>query len=1263
MSLKGRPINLTLMTVGGTTRQLQTQEYPLVIYDENDNGVEIQVIGIERISSTICSADIKGLCNIFGLDEQQVRRPVEGEIDVLIGLQYAAYHPVPVQTHDHLILYSNRFGKVIGGSHPKMREKTSVDELCAQARTSVSMHVQHDNVEAFFEIESLGINCTPRCGACACKKCHPGGKAMSLNDERELKMIEEKIKFNLSTGRWMIEEYPWIRDPRELRNNRKVAIAKLHATEKRLSSKPDYQEVYSSQIQDMLDRKVARKISQEELDNYAGPQFYLAHHAVSKPDSKSTPVRIVFDCAAQYMGLSLNDCLAKGPSLLNVLFGVLLRFRQNRVAFIGDIRKMYHSIDIGIQDQMVHLFVWRNCVTSQAIETYAMTAVNMGDRPSATIAQVALRKTAEAASDAYPESTGIIVSNAYMDDISASANDSEEARLRMAEIDCILRAKGFVIKEWITNLQNACNDPTNSNPTVPVGEDKTANIEGVLGLRWDVVSDVLQFKFKASLDAPEKLTKRYVLSIANSIYDPIGLLTPFTVKVKIILRSIWAHEPKLGWDCPLPKPIEREWMELLRQIPLLTTLTFQRALTPPRATGQPTLLIFCDGSMHAYGMAAYVRWRLEDGTYESRLVMARSRIAPLKTIDIVRIELCGAVLGARARVTIQREMKFRFEKVILLTDSEIVHAMIRKQSYGYNTFAANRIGEIQSSSHVDEWAWVPGKSNAADVVTRGCYPLEMQQDTVWQKGPDFLQRAESEWPIKFEVHKDVQLPEQKGQFTGSISTNCAAESLASRIDMCRFSRWMRLVRVTAWIRLLYIKFRGDCPRVDSEITSEDIQAAELFWVREAQSTINVAQFYKFKPVIEDGVIEVGGRTERWMASTWNRQRFILLPKDSHISLLIARHEHVNGGHLGVAASVSKVRSRYWIIGIKVLMKRIVRECRHCKEKLKTLQQQVISPLPIERIKPSPAFNTVGVDYFGPFSTKGEVQKRVRGKSYGVIITCFSSRAVYVDVAHDATTDGFLQVLRRFASLRGWPAQFYSDNGTQLVGASNEMKRIVRDLAWGEIKKFGRPFHSEWKFSPPDGPWYNGATESLVKSVKRALSAAIGETVLQFSELQTAMFEAAELVNERPIGAHPDTPEQGVYLCPNDLLLGRASSKVPQGPFLERTSAKHRFDFLQKVVQAFWTRWTREVFPNLVVQPKWHVEQRNVKTGDVVLVQDANLVRGNWKMAVVENAIISEDGKVRRVEISYNTPEGTRATAERPVQRLIVIVPKEEVGSV
>jgi hypothetical protein len=180
---------------------------------------------------------------------------------------------------------------------------------------------------------------------------------------------------------------------------------------------------------------------------------------------------------------------------------------------------------------------------------------------------------------------------------------------------------------------------------------------------------------------------------------------------------------------------------------------------------------------------------------------------------------------------------------------------------------------------------------------------------------------------------------------------------------------------------------------------------------------------------------------------------------------------------------------------------------------------------------------------------------------------------------------------------------------------------------------------------------------MVKSVKRALNAAIGVKIFQFSELQTCMFEAAELVNERPIGVHPSSPEEEVYLSPNDLLLGRSSVKVPQGKFLERTSDKHRFDFIQTVVTSFWKRWMQEVFPNMVVEPKWHSEKRNLK-GDIVLVQDLNPVRGQWKMGLVEEAIVSEDKRVRRVLLSYTSHEGSRIKVERPVQKLIVILPKD-----
>ena len=146
-----------------------------------------------------------------------------------------------------------------------------------------------------------------------------------------------------------------------------------------------------------------------ELKAYDGPTFYLSHHDVLKPDSSSTPLRIVFNSSAKINGISLNGCLAKGPSLLNNIFGILLRFRQERFAFIGDISKMFHSIDIPIVDQMTHLFLWRNLQSFKKPDTYAMTVVNMGDRPAAAIAQTALRKTAEESSSRFPEASKIIL--------------------------------------------------------------------------------------------------------------------------------------------------------------------------------------------------------------------------------------------------------------------------------------------------------------------------------------------------------------------------------------------------------------------------------------------------------------------------------------------------------------------------------------------------------------------------------------------------------------------------------------------------------------------------------------------------------------------------------------------------------------------------------------------------------------------------------------------------------------------------------------
>ena len=529
---------------------------------------------------------------------------------------------------------------------------------------------------------------------------------------------------------------------------------------------------------------------------------------------------------------------------------------------------------------------------------------------------------------------------------------------------------------------------------------------------------------------------------------------------------------------------------------------------------------------------------------------------------------------------------------------------------------------------------------------------------MWQEGPEFLRLPEEEWPTKKKPRSDLKLPELKQKFVGIATTNPPKETLPDRFNLARFSKWRLLIHTTARIMKLYDKYKvGSISQMEPE--AKDLEKAEELWVQEAQKQLNLDAIQKLQPVNEKGIVVAGGRTERWMQATWNRQKFVVLPKEHPISILIAVYEHEKGGHLGVEASIAKVRSKFWIIGIRRTMKRIVSKCCKCRKRMMVTCEQTMSPLPTERIQPSPPFANVCIDYFGPFQIKGEAQKRVRSKCYGVIFTCMVVRAVHLDLATNYSTDSFLQVLRRFGSIRGWPQRIYSDGGTQLVGASRELREQIKGLEWDKIKAFGHEQGIVWKFSPGDGPWYNGTAEALIKTTKKALNASIGEAILSFSELQTYLMEVGQLVNQRPIGVFPNSPQDGTYLCPNDLLLGRASAKIPQGPFKERTSYKCRLDFLESIVTSFWRRWTREAFPNLVIRPKWHTERRALISGDIVLIQDSNEIRGRWKMGLVTEPLPSEDGKVRRVKLVYRTEAGAKQEVERPVQRLILLVAADD----
>lgn len=184
--------------------------------------------------------------------------------------------------------------------------------------------------------------------------------------------------------------------------------------------------------------------------------------------------------------------------------------------------------------------------------------------------------------------------------------------------------------------------------------------------------------------------------------------------------------------------------------------------------------------------------------------------------------------------------------------------------------------------------------------------------------------------------------------------------------------------------------------------------------------------------------------------------------------------------------------------------------------------------------------------------------------------------------------------------------------------------------------------------------------------------AIGENTLTFSELQTVCYEVANLVNERPIGRHPTSPEDGTYLSPNDLLLGRSSSRIPSGPFKEHLTLRQRFEFVQSIINRFWKKWISDYFPSLIIRQKWHTATRNVRVGDIVLVADSNVVRGEWKLARVSETFPGKDGQVRKVTLKYKNPRPREpirqykghgfVTIDRPVHKLVVLVPTEEQNS-
>ena len=485
----------------------------------------------------------------------------------------------------------------------------------------------------------------------------------------------------------------------------------------------------------------------------------------------------------------------------------------------------------------------------------------------------------------------------------------------------------------------------------------------------------------------------------------------------------------------------------------------------------------------------------------------------------------------------------------------------------------------------------------ADDVSRGIAAQSLVER--WQHGPKFLRLPENEWP---QDSSTVHQPEVQGECR-KVHHVCAQTTSEHPINCQKFSSWRKLVRVTAYTLRLVWNLRARChnrPQEKNEMKARDgplspqeLQHAENHWIKESQKSpsnrLRKGELKKLSPYTDsDGIVRVGSRADKALVSYETRHP-ALLPKEHWISLLITRHIH-QCGHTAVAATVAKTRKRFWILQAHDLAKTVKFRCVFCREMQAMTESQVMADLPECRLAPfTPPFYYTSCDYFGPCHVK--VGRNKTAKYYGVIFTCLNTRAVHLELAVDYSTIEFIQVLRRFFAVREQPSLMISDNGTQFVGAERELKEMIR--GW-DTEKDCVSFQQKGECSGnlPHRHLHirTDVRKPLVKSCKLALKKAIGAQVLTPFELYTYLLEVVNLVNQRPIGRIPNDPDDGSYLCPNDILLGRASSHVPQGPFRETKNPRLRVEFVQKIVDSFWKRWTRDVFPSLIQRKKWNAER-------------------------------------------------------------------------
>jgi len=1069
-------------------------------------------------------------------------------------------------------------------------------------------------------------------------------------------------------GRFVVK-LPFAQDPQSLGDSRQMAQKRFFNLERRFEKEPALANEYRAFMAEYLD------MDHMELANSrtSGPSYYLPHHAVLKVDSLTTKLRVVFDgSAASKSGISLNDILLKGPKAQPDIFNILLRFRVHRVALTADVEKMYRQIRIATGDCEFQRIVYR-ADPRELLKEYKLKTVTYGTRSASFLATRCLAQIACEVSDVSIKR--VISQDFYVDDLISGGDSIEIVQNIYRQLQSTLEEYGLPLRKWCSSSRQLIElipqHQSDNNFVINMNDEGTV---GTLGLLWQPATDNFLF-FVENWCPPLRMTKRSLLSDINKVFDPIGLVSPVLIKGKIFLQQLWAL--KISWDELLSDDLQSRWKRFYSSLQLLNQVTIpRRVILDDKLNIQ--LHAFSDASQEAFGACVYIRSTVSDGSCQVRLYTSKSRVAPMKSSTMPRLELCGALLSAELAKEALDELQ-RLDIIItpnnvhFWSDSTIVIAWIQSKCL-FQAYVSNRIARIHDVSAPDQWHHVPTRDNPADLISRGIDAASLSESKLWWHGPPWLEQERSSWPNGTQI--PIELPEIR-----QVKLVLTMSHEPSPWLLKKYSKWSSLIRVTALVRRFVANCKLTClkqreRRCIGFISIIERAEAERFWLSYAQSYAFNDELSRLKanqlvrrssplstlsPFLDaHGLIRVGGRLFNAYIE-YDAKHPVVIPSKNAVTKLIFEYEHRRLLHIGPQALLAHVSRKYWSLRGRAIARQTVHQCVQCFRAKPSFSSPLMAPLPRERVIVGRAFSKTGVDYCGPIMVRSGLRKVSPIKSYICVFVCMATRAVHLELVSSLSTEDFIATLSRFMARRGQCSTLYSDNGTNFVGAYRILQKQFKDYAKDKsVNDYLSSNSIQWQFIPPSAPHFGGLWEAAVKSAKKHMLSVSKGVLLTYDETTTLLCKVEAALNSRPLTPMSSDPADLCVLTPGHFLVG-GPLMLPPEPDISTVPQNRlrRFRLMQSQFQTFWKRWSSEYLPQCQRKGKWLKRTRNAVVGDLAILKNELLPPLQWPLVRIVQIHPGQDGVVRAVTVRNSSGQSFK----RPVVKLAFLPSEEDEDSI